>query len=295
MSNNGYYRGRSKATLELRAACKEIIEETKPITVRGVCYRLFVAKLIDSMATKNTQKISRLLVDAREEGFIPWESIVDESRSMEGETTYTDLVEYGRCIERSYRRDFWAHQDNRVIVISEKATVSGILRPVMDEYGVPFFPVHGFNSATKMHELAEDIAGNKRHTVLLYVGDYDPSGMYMSEVDLPTRLTRYGANEDDYDLTRVALRYTHVEFGNLPSFEAETKKDDPRYKWFKEEYGTKAWELDAMNPNDLRDELQESIERYVDPDDWEQHKKIEAAQRETTKQIARSMEEAGAK
>jgi hypothetical protein len=45
-------RGRSKATLDLIEACKQIIEETEPITVRGICYRLFVAGHIDSMAVK---------------------------------------------------------------------------------------------------------------------------------------------------------------------------------------------------------------------------------------------------
>jgi hypothetical protein len=182
MSSNGY-RGRSKATLELLDACKKIIEQTQPITVRGVCYRLFVAGLIDSMASRNTQKISRLLTWAREEGVIPWAWIVDESRRMEGWSTYADLEEYADYVEDWYRRDFWAHQKTRVIVISEKATVSGILRPVLGKCGVPFFAVHGFNSATKMHELAQDIASDNRHTVLLYVGDYDPSGMYMSVVD----------------------------------------------------------------------------------------------------------------
>ena len=188
------YRGRSKATIELLEACKEIIEETQPITVRGVCYRLFVAKLIDSMAKNNTQKISRLLVWAREEGLIPWEWIVDESRQMERASQWRDLASFGQTIEGVYRRDFWAHQRNQVIVISEKATVAGILRPVLDEYGVTFFPVHGFNSATKVHDLAEQIGqgaadeDHRQHFILLYVGDHDPSGMYMSEIDLPERL-----------------------------------------------------------------------------------------------------------
>jgi hypothetical protein len=300
MSESKTYRGRSRATLELLEACQKIIEDVQPITVRGVCYRLFVAGLIDSMATKNTQKISRLLVQAREEDFIPWEWIVDESRQMEGDTTYTDLAEYGRCVERWYRRDFWAHQPNRVIVISEKATVSGILRPVLDEYGVPFFPVHGFNSATKMHELAEDIAGDERVTVLLYVGDYDPSGMYMSEEDLPRRLANYGASwtENDgsgYILRRVALTYDDTHGGNLPSFSASDKEKDPRYRWFASRYGVRAWELDALDPNDLRDRVRQEVERYIDPGDWEHHKTIEKAQRETTKQVATAMMEAGAK
>jgi hypothetical protein len=289
MSEPKAYRGRSKATLALLEVCREIIEAVQPITVRGVCYRLFVAELIDSMATKNTQKISRLLVDAREKGVIPWEWIVDESRQIEEQSSWKDLAGYARAIEKSYRRDFWAHQLSRVIVISEKATVAGILRPVLDEYGVPFFPVHGFNSATKVHELAEEIAGDKRNTVLFYVGDYDPSGMFMSEVDLPARLRNYGAGEFSFE--RIAL--VEEDLSHLPDFEA--KKTDPRYRWFVDRYGERSWELDAMDPNELRDRVRDQIENCFDPGDWEQHKKIEAAERETTKRIATAMAEAAAK
>jgi hypothetical protein len=41
--------------------------------------------------------------------------------------------------------------------------------------------------------------------------------------------------------------------------------------------------------------VRSEIENCFDPGDWEQHKKIEAAQRETTKRIATAMAEAGAK
>jgi hypothetical protein len=276
-------RGRSTATLELIATCSKIIEQVQPITVRGVCYRLFVAGLIDSMAAKNTQKISRLLVQAREQGVIPWESIVDESRSMEGDGRFADLEQYGRVIENAYRRDFWAHQDCRLVVISEKATVAGILRPVLDEYGVPFFAAHGFNSATKVYDLAQEIRQDPRLHRFVYVGDYDCSGMHMSEIDLPGRLAKYGAG--NFDLTRVAL--TAGDVGSLPDFAA--KKNDPRYDWYVSNYGERAWELDAMDPNDLRDRVREEIENYIDAGAWEQHKKIETAQRETTSRIAKAM------
>ena len=43
--------------------------------------------------------------------------------------------------------------------------------------------MHGFSSATTVHDVAEDDDG--RDLISLYVGDYDPSGMYMSEHDLP--------------------------------------------------------------------------------------------------------------
>src|SRR5437016_4341185 len=103
-------RGRSKATVDLIATCSEIIKQVQPITVRGVCYRLFVGGHIESMATKNTQKISRLLTQAREEGLIPWEWVVDESRRMEGGGGFRDLQQYAKAVARSYRRDFWAYQ-----------------------------------------------------------------------------------------------------------------------------------------------------------------------------------------
>jgi hypothetical protein len=180
-------RGRAQATLDLIDTCIKIIEPCQPISVRGVCYKLFVAGLIDSMAVKNTQKVSRILTEAREEDLIPWEWIVDESRQLERQPRWSDLEEYAKVIERSYRRDFWADQDTRLIVISEKSTVAGVLRPVLDAYGVPFFAAHGFNSATKVHELAQEIVDDDRLYQFFYVGDHDPSGMYMSEVDFPGR------------------------------------------------------------------------------------------------------------
>lgn len=57
-------------------------------------------------------------------------------------------------------------------------------------------------------------------------------------------------------------------------------------------YGEKAWHLDAMDPNELRDRVREEIEQYIDSADWEKHKQIEEAQRQTTKQIADAMRQA---
>ena len=84
---------------------------------------------------------------------------------------------------------------------SEKGTVRGVLAPVLDEYGVGFRVMHGFSSATTVHDVAQDDDG--RPLIVLYVGDYDPSGMYMSEHDLPDRLEKYGG--DHVQLKRIAL------------------------------------------------------------------------------------------
>src|SRR5215831_13480496 len=185
-------RGRSQASLDLIEAMYEIAEECQPITGRGVGYKLFTARLIDSMSTKDMKRVYRLLKEAREEGDIPWEWIVDETRSLERTSTWSNPTEYARCVARSYRRDFWDQQPVRCEVWSEKGTVRGVLGPVLDHYAVGFRVMHGFSGATTVYDVSQDDDG--RSLVALYVGDYDPSGMFMSEEDLPKRLSDYGGN-----------------------------------------------------------------------------------------------------
>ena len=195
----------------------------------------------------------RLLKEARERGDIPWEWIVDETRALERTSTWSDPAEYARCVARSYRRDFWDQQPVRCEVWSEKGTIRGVLGPVLDQYAVGFRVMHGFNGATTLHDVAEDDDG--RELIVLYVGDFDPSGMYMSEEDLPGRLSKYGG--DHVTLKRIALTREHVR--GLPSFPVADKKKDPRYNWFVTNYGGRCWELDAMDPNDLRDCVEKAI------------------------------------
>ena len=86
------------------------------------------------MATSEMQRVYRLLKQAREQGIIPWEWIVDESRKVERVSTWRNPEEYARVVSRSYRRDFWDQQPVRVEVWSEKGTVRGVLAPVLDDY-----------------------------------------------------------------------------------------------------------------------------------------------------------------
>jgi len=132
---------------------------------------------------------------------IEWDWIVDENRSIERVPTWDEPEDYARCEAETYRRDFWDQQPHRVQVWSEKGTVRGLLAPALDHYAVGFVPVHGFSSATTAHDIAEDDDG--RDLIVLYVGDFDPSGLFMSEADLPARFARYDG--DHVKLTRIAL------------------------------------------------------------------------------------------
>jgi hypothetical protein len=113
-------RGLAHKSISLIYTAREILEQIQPASVRSVCYQLFNCGVLSSMKTCETQKVSRLLVYAREEGLIPWQWIVDETRAPEHVAAWDDLSDYGQTIVRSYRKDFWRHQSDRVEVWSEK-------------------------------------------------------------------------------------------------------------------------------------------------------------------------------
>ena len=224
-----------RASLDLIEAMRDIAEAAQPITGRGVGYKLFTRGLIASMARSEMQRVYRLLKEAREQGIIPWDWIVDETRAIERVSTWADPAEYARCVARSYRRDFWNQQPHRVQVWSEKGTVRGVLAPVLDHYAVGFLPVHGFSSATAAHDIAEDDDG--RDLIVLYVGDFDPSGMFMSEQDLPARFAKYDG--DHIKLRRIALTRRATGRACRRSRQPISSKD-PRYKWFVANHGRTA-------------------------------------------------------
>lgn len=272
-------RGLSQKSKDLIEGAYRILEEVQPCSVRAVCYRLFAAGLIPSMKQAETQKVSRLLVYARENEIIPWEWITDETREAEIISAWSSLEDYGKAVLRSYRKDFWGHQPVRVEVWSEKGTIRGALAPVLDEYAVTFRVHHGFSSATIINKIADETGHLEDNPlVALYVGDWDPSGLYMSDEDLPSRLFAYGAN---VDILRVALTSDDVSRGDLPHFSADTKSKDPRHAWFRKNYGSSCWELDAMSPSVLRERVRSEIRARLDIDAWNHCVKIEFAERES--------------
>jgi hypothetical protein len=272
-------RGRSQRSIGLIEAMHDAAEAAQPITGRGIGYKLFTAGLIPSMAKNEMQRVYRLLKEAREEGRIPWEWIVDETRAIERVSTWDDPAEYVRTVSRSYRRDFWNQQPHRVHVWSEKGTVRGVLAPVLEEYAVGFLPVHGFSSATAAHDIAEDDDG--RPLIVLYVGDLDPSGMFMSEEDLPARFDKYDGNH--IVLRRIALKAGQL--AGLPSFSASDKSKDPRHKWFVANHGPRCWELDAMDPNDLRDCVEREIAKLIEPVAWRRCEVVNKAEQESLRTV----------
>jgi hypothetical protein len=274
-------RGKTAKSLELIDACHDILQEIHPASVRAVCYQLFIRQLLPSMAKTCTNRVSTQLVYAREEEIIPWDWIVDETREAERPGTWANPESFIPSVMESYRRDRWELQPYRVEVWAEKGTVRGTLAPVLESYGVVFRVMHGHASATALHEAAEESQDSSAGINVLYCGDWDPSGLHMSEVDMPARLQRYGGR---IDLVRVALTADDATL-QLPSFPASDKTKDARYKWFVQRYGQTCWELDALNPVMLRGRVSAAIEQYINWEAWLRCDEVEAAEQRSLEKI----------
>lgn len=224
------------------------------------------------------------MTDMRERGDLDWTLVVDGSRAVDRVNAWSDPDQIIRAAVNGYRRDYWQDQDVLIEVWSEKSTVQGVLAPVLEEFGVTFRVMKGFGSFTAVRQAAEDstFAADKA-AVALYLGDWDPSGLYMSEYDLPDRLVRYGGL---WDFQRIAI--TEIDTKRLPSFDGRTKRGDVRFNWYAERYGLEAWELDAMDPNALRARVREQIETRLNLIAWEHAKQIEAAQVESMHRFHRA-------
>ena len=158
----------------------------------------------------------------------------------------------------------------------------GTLAPVLDKYGVTFRVMHGYSSATVVNQVADATRDSENPLLVLYVGDWDPSGMHMSEVDLPKRLAEYGGS---VEIQRVALNEEDIANRGLPSFDAITKTKDPRYKWFVRKYGHRCWELDALSPVVLRERVGSCIRSNIDIEYWARCEVIERAERESLVEV----------
>ncbi|HYW90809.1 MAG TPA: hypothetical protein VFB50_23770 [Chloroflexota bacterium] len=280
-------RGKSDQSRRLIQAAIRILTDIQPCGVRAVCYQLFVERLTPSMAKPVTNEVGRHLGDARDADLFDWHWIVDNTRVTREAGTWASFGALLDTAQRKYRYDRWQLQPRRCMVWSEKDTVFGTLEPVLDGYGVRYQALHGHASDTKIREHCEASWDLDEPLKVFYVGDYDVAGMDMSERDLRNRIHRYRGN---IDLQRIALTHADtLDLGRRLGYPAADKgprveggrqiRGDLRYPWYVATYGDWCWELDALNPNVLRQRVEDAITSLIDWPAWERADRVDAAER----------------
>ena len=272
-------RRRTKAEMvQLREALAEIVRVNQPVSCRGVFYLAVSAGLVEKTETAYKNTVIRLLTDMRRSGQIPYYWITDNSRTWHKLPSYNSIEDALIETARLYRRNIWPSLRVRVEVWSEKETLTGILTDVTYPYDVRLMPTRGYPSLSYLHAAAQEIKYNGVPTYIYYFGDYDPSGLDISQK------VEYGLRELAPDaeiyFQRVAVQEWQIQAYSLPT--RPTKKTDSRSKAFKGE----SVEVDAIPPAVLRGFCREAIERHIPVGVLDEYRIIEEAEREQIRMFA---------
>lgn len=260
------YRPQAK-TLELLNQAQAVLDEYRqywPLTCRQIFYRLVGVHGYD----KTEAAYGRLchhLANARRGKMIPFYAIRDDGVTTYRRDHFEDRDAFLRRVRemgKNYTRDKLAAQHMHLEVWCEAAGMLPQLDDVAEPYSVRVYSSGGFDSLTAKKDLADRICRIGKPTVILHLGDYDPSGVSIFdsvaedvaafvEADRP-----WGTINATFE--RVALTADQVRQYDLPT--APPKATDSRSKGW--DGGT--CQLEALPPNIIADILREEIECRLD-------------------------------
>jgi hypothetical protein len=261
------------------AALHAIIAEQKPMTVRQVFYQATVRGLIDK-TEKGYGRVATKLQQMRRAGELPYEWLTDNTRSVLKYASYNNPGEALIGIVEDYRRTLWGGNDPYVQIWLEKDALSGVIDDVISEYDVSLLVSRGYASMSFLHDAGELIADHAKATFVYHLGDHDPSGVDAAraiEADL-----RGFAPEWKITFQRLAVTERQIKQWKLPS--RPTKETDTRTKTWS---GGDSVELDAIEPNRLRQLLRNAIDKHMPKEKRDAVSKVEQTEREQLRKIAR--------
>ncbi|MGH7863849.1 MAG: hypothetical protein ACREQB_02590, partial [Candidatus Binataceae bacterium] len=159
-----------------------------------------------------------------------------------------------------YRKALWRDSDLYVELWLEKDALSGVVLPVTKKFDVPLMVARGYASETFLHAAGDYMAAVKKPCFVYHFGDFDPSGQDAARaVEKGLRQHAPGA---EIHFERVAVTQRQIDEWNLPT--RPTKQTDSRAKKF----GPVSVELDAINPNKLRELIEDVIVRHLPHDQY---------------------------
>ena len=204
-------RGMAQRSLDLIEAMRDIAEAAQPITGRGVGYKLFTKGLI---AIDGAQRHGAGLSAAADRARAGHHSVgLDRRRDPR---------------IRAGRRHGTTRSNTPAASPAPIAATSGTSSRSASRCGARRAPCAACSQPVLDHlrrRLPGDARLLQRHRrprhredddgrplIALYVGDFDPSGMFMSEEDLPKRLAKYGG-----DHITVQAHRAHAAAGARPA------------------------------------------------------------------------------
>lgn len=299
--DNNVFNYWEKSQEELLNQIIEIVDyyigEDIKLTNRQLYYQLVARDFIPN-ALEVYKRFCKFLTDARYGGLVDWDAIEDRGRIPEKHSEWDNIKKLIESATYTYRLPRWKNQDYYVELYCEKQAMESVLKPISDKYHIYFGFNKGYSSASTMYDLAQRIK-NKiqegKRTVILYLGDHDPSGLDMIR-DIHKRICEFlvmgndcidiVGDEDDnpyFKIIPLALNMKQIKQYKCPPNPA--KITDPRAKGYIEEYGNKSWELDALEPKVLMKIAERGILKYLNLDKYNEWIKREDDEKEALEEF----------
>lgn len=306
---------RKEAMATANAICEQYAEQGLVLTLRQLYYQ-HVARGLVANKQREYDRLGDLCKDARMNGLMDWDFLIDRTRNLTSWKTYKGPEEAMKELAEKYHRDMWAPQHQRIEVWVEKDAAIGVVEGVCSANSVPYFSCRGYTSVSEIHSAAQRLrwhieAGNQ--VTILHIGDHDPSGLDMTR-DIEDRLRMFmsrdwagihlgmgswtrGAIRESMQMNmtdkrdepftgqpfvvkRIALTIEQVEqYGPPPN---PAKQTDARYARYVEETGLdESWELDALEPTVMQDLITSEVDLLRNEEKWAESEYTLAVERQT--------------
>lgn len=267
---------------QVKAVLQEYREHL-PLTVRQIFYRL-VGQHDYEKTEKAYKRLAEWLVKARRARIVGFDKIRDDGGTSGGgpegwanlDAFLDDLAKWST----SFDLDKTLGQPNVIELWCEAEGMVPMLSQMVAPWNVRVTGSGGFSSVTVTHGFAQRVVSRwvheQRPTILLHVGDFDPSGESIftsmaadigafASARLGGYLYTSGQVEDRNENAvfvpqRVALTQDQVDEYSLPS--APPKASDSRSaNWIGD-----TTQLEAMAPNQLEEVVTAAVAQWVDQD-----------------------------
>lgn len=197
---------------QLKDQIYEVLKADHPQSVRHVFYRMTDPRLPESVKKNKSgyrTVADQLLKLRKDEERVPFEWVVDNSRSGWFTHSYSSPEEFVKIMSSRYRQDMWRDTNKHCVVWCESKSIAGIIQPVCSQYVVDLFPTGGYPSETFVYENAQELNNyySDCDVHAIYIGDYDADGLIISDrleekiryhlhQDVTLHFNRMGINED---------------------------------------------------------------------------------------------------
>ena len=267
------------------------------VSSRGWCYILEEHGLVKG----DFNLAQKALNNCRKDGLLPMDFVLmDDGRSFDGQEIlwHADAGAAARDIiaeiEVAHLRytphSFWNDKVYYIQALVEKIDLKPLFRPVFERFRIPYANAGGWGDlnirADMMGRFKEWEAGGSQ-CVLLYFGDHDPGGLWISDFlrsNMEDLAGAVGWSPEDLVIDRFGLNYDFIKEQGLTWIDnLETSSggrlDDPRHKHHRnpyvrtyiEKFGVRKCESNAVvtRINAGRELCLQTILKYLDDDDPE--------------------------